>query len=435
MPRTSLLYRIVARSAAALVPVAGLASDKVARSHQGRRGAVDRLASWGNHSRDRSRPLVWLHAPSVGEGLQAESVLHVLRRRHPDWQYLYTWFSPSAESLGRRLPVDAADYLPYDLAGNVDALLAALRPDVLAFSKLDLWPELATRAASAGTRVVMVAATVAPGSGRLRWPVRRALRPGYASLSLAGAISIDDALRLRELGVTPDAVRVTGDPRFDSVVEKVNAIVPDDPLLRFGQGAPTMVAGSTWPADERVVLDAFARLHVHRPDARLILVPHEPTEQHLAPVERAAARLGLPAPVRLSRAGTTPVPFLLVDRVGVLAALYAGASMAFVGGGFGRAGLHSVLEPAACGLPVVFGPNWQNSRDAGLLLSAGGAEALSAFGTEEAGEALHGHWHGWMEDETRRLSQGQKARAVVEQGRGAAEASATLIEEAVARPT
>jgi len=431
MPATSPIYRVAARLAAALVPVAGLANEKVARSHRGRRGSVDRLVAWGRASRDPSRRLVWLHAPSVGEGLQAESVLQVLRRRHPDWQYVYTWFSPSAEPLGKRLPVDAADYLPYDLPEFADALLASLRPDALVFSKLDLWPELATRAAAAGTRVMIVAATVAPGSGRLRWPVRTLLHPGYGSVALAGAISDDDGARLQVLGVPAARVRVTGDPRFDSVVEKVSEIRGGDPMRRFGQGAPTMVAGSTWPADERVLLDAFARLHVHRPDARLILVPHEPTEAHLVPIERAAARLGLPAPVRLSRAGDSPVPFLLVDRVGVLAALYAGGSMAYVGGGFGRAGLHSVLEPAACGIPVVFGPRWQNSRDAGLLLSAGGAESLSAFGTVEAGETLHALWNDWLGNETRRLSQGQKAREVVERGRGAADASAALVEEAL----
>ena len=104
---------------------------------------------------------------------------------------------------------------------------ASLRPDVLVFSKLDLWPELATRAAAAGTRVLIVAATVSRGSGRLRWPVRTLLRPGYASVALAGAISADDGARLQVLGVPAAGVRVTGDPRFDSVVEKVSEIRPD----------------------------------------------------------------------------------------------------------------------------------------------------------------------------------------------------------------
>jgi 3-deoxy-D-manno-octulosonic-acid transferase len=434
MPSTSPLYRLSARLAAAMVPVGGLTNDKVARSHRGRAGALGRLGEWARRARDPSRPLVWLHAPSVGEGLQAESVLHRLKPRHPDWQFVYTWFSPSAEPLGRRLPVDVADYLPYDLPAPTDALLEALRPDVLVFAKLDLWPELATRAAQRGTRVVMVAGTVAPGSGRLRWPVRQFLQPGYASLSMAGAISEADAARLQLLGVPAERIRVTGDPRFDSVLDKVAAIRAEEPLLQFG-GAGTLVAGSTWPGDEAVILDAFARLHVHRPDARLILVPHEPTEPHLAPIEAQAARLGLPTPVRMSRSAGDSVPFLLVDRVGVLAALYGAGGMAYVGGGFGRAGLHSVLEPAAWGLPVVFGPRWQNSRDAELLLSGGGAESLSAVGTEEAGESLHAFWHEWLRNESRRSAQGRKARQVVEQGRGAAEASALLVEEAVRRPT
>jgi len=433
MLATSPLYRAVAHTGVALVPAIGLASEKVARSHRGRLGAVERFAAWGRQHRDHARPLIWLHAPSVGEGLQAESVLKVLRHRHPDWQFAYTWFSPSAEAFGRRLPVDVADYLPYDLRGAADAVIGALRPSALVFSKLDLWPELATRAAGRGVKVVMVAATVAPGSGRLRWPVRTLLQPGYACLGAAGAISADDAGRLARLGVPVPRVRVTGDPRFDSVLHKVAAVSRTDPLLRFG-GRGTLVAGSTWPGDEEVVLDAFARLHVHRPDARLILVPHEPTEAHLVPIERRAAALGLPAPVRLGKAAG-PTPFLLVDRVGVLAALYGAGGMAYVGGGFGRAGLHSVLEPAAWGIPVAFGPRWQRSRDAGLLLEGGGGEALAAFGVEEAGEALHTLWHEWLRNEPRRSTQGQAARAVVESGRGAALASAALVEEALGGAT
>ncbi len=120
------------------------------------------------------------------------------------------------------------------------------------------------------------------------------------------------------------------------------------PCSDFGRGAPTLVAGSTWPGDEAVLLRAFAEVLGSRPDARLILVPHEPTPDHLEAVERTASGAGLPVPIRLS-AAASPVPVLLVDRVGVLAALYGAGTMAYVGGGYGRAGLHSVLEPAGLG--------------------------------------------------------------------------------------
>jgi 3-deoxy-D-manno-octulosonic-acid transferase len=426
MPGTSLGYRATARLGAALAPILALIDPKIRAGDRGRRGAVGRLTRWAAERRDPSRPLVWFHASSVGEGLQAESVLNELRRLRPECQIVYTHFSPSAAPLARRLAVDAADFLPYDLAGPVERLLQALAPDLLVFSKLDLWPELSTRAAARGTTVAIVAATVAQGSGRLRWPARPLLAEGYRVVAAAGAISSEDGERLARLGIPAERIQMLGDPRFDSVLQRVRSVPPDDPLLHFGRGAPTMVAGSTWPGDEAVLLEAFARLYVHRPEARLILVPHEPTSSHLAAVERAAARAGLPAPVRLSMADG-PVPLLLVDRVGVLAALYGGGAMAYVGGGFGRAGLHSVLEPAAWGVPVVFGPRWRGSRDAGLLLEAGAAEALLELDTREASESLQGHWEDWIRNQRRREVQGRRGQEVVERGVGAARRSAELL--------
>ncbi|MGH7659268.1 MAG: hypothetical protein ACREL6_13615, partial [Gemmatimonadales bacterium] len=109
------------------------------------------------------------------------------------------------------------------------------------------------------------------------------------------------------------------------------------------------------------------------------------------------------------------------------------ASMAYVGGGFHGAGLHSVLEPAACGIPVVFGPRWTESRDAHLLLEGGGAESLAEFGTREAAEQLQNLWEEWIEDPDRRVSQGWKARGVVEAGLGAAGRSAEMVEGQVQR--
>jgi 3-deoxy-D-manno-octulosonic-acid transferase len=365
----------------------------------------------------------------VGEGLQAESVLLELRRLRPELQFAYTHYSPSAEPLARRLPVDVADYLPYDLPEAAETLLDALSPRLLVFAKLDLWPELSTRAATRGASVALVAATVSPGSGRLRWPARALLRSGYASLAAAAAVSQEDAERLVRLGVFPDRIRVLGDPRFDSVVDRIAGVRPEDPLLRLGESGPTLVAGSTWPEDETVLLEAFARLRARQPAARLILVPHEPTEPHLAWTERTASRLGLARPVRLS-AATGPAPLLLVDRVGALATLYGAGGMAYVGGGFGRAGLHSVLEPAAWALPVAFGPRWQESRDAGLLLEAGAARALAAPGLA-GGEELFRIWSEWIEGEEARRAAGGRARAVVESGRGASRRSAELLAELI----
>ncbi len=426
MPSTTWEYRTALRLGTALIPSLGMLSPRLRAATRARRDAGERLLDWARSSRDDTRPLVWFHAASVGEGLQADSVLRQLRRLRPDCQLIYTHFSPSAESLAARLPVDVADYLPYDLPDGVARLLAALQPDLLVFAKLDLWPELSTRASTTGTEVAIVAATVSPGSGRLRWPVRGLLRPGYRVVTAAAAISPDDAIRLTRLGVPAERIRVLGDPRFDSVAERVSGVDPSDPLLGFGRGAPTMVAGSTWPPDEQVLLRAFAGVLRRNRDARLILVPHEPTEAHLSAVERMAAAAGLASPVRLSVAGA-PAPLLLVDRVGALAVLYGAGTMAYVGGGFGRAGLHSVLEPAAWSVPVAFGPGWRNSRDAELLLGAGGATALPTKSLRRAAVALEKQWNNWIMDEAGRRDQGSRARAVVESGVGAAERSAEML--------
>ncbi|HUR95636.1 MAG TPA: glycosyltransferase N-terminal domain-containing protein [Gemmatimonadales bacterium] len=428
MPSTSWGYRAAVQLGVALAPAIGLVDAKVGEGHRNRRGAAARLASWARAHRAVGGPLAWFHAASVGEGLQAESVLSELRRLVPSCQVVYTHFSPSAEPLARRLDVDASDYLPYDLPAAVDGLLEALRPDLLVFAKLDLWPELATRADTRGTTVALVAATVSEGSGRLRWPARHAVQAGYAAVTVAGAIADADAGRLVRLGVHADRIRVLGDPRFDSAAARVAMVSTNDPLLRLGGGARTLVAGSTWPPDEDVLFDAFARLRSTRPDVRLIVVPHEPTAEHLSACERRARRFELPAPVRLSNVEGELPPLLVVDRVGVLATLYGAGGMAYVGGGFGRAGLHSVLEPAAWGVPVVFGPRWRNSRDAGLLLASGAGHAITG---SRPGVALEERWRIWVDDEAVRSTEGRRGAEIVARGLGAARRSAEMLAEII----
>jgi 3-deoxy-D-manno-octulosonic-acid transferase len=434
MTRPPLLYRLSVRLATRTAGLAARFDKKVARGLEGRRGLADRLTAWGRAHRDPRRPLVWMHAPSVGEGLQAKPVLETLRAEQPEWQLAFTFFSPSAERLARNIPVDVADYLPLDRPDDVALALDALQPTALVFSKLDVWPELTLAAARRGVKLGLISATVSADSSRLRWPTRHWSQPAYRALDRVGTISDEDGRRLELLGARPDVIAVTGDTRYDSVAERAERLDRSrEPLARLAtvqDGTFTIVAGSTWPSDEAVLLPAFADLlkQLAHPGARLILAPHEPNPDHLAGIADRLRALKLPRPVRLSQLEhATPSPVIVVDRVGILADLYALGDVAFVGGGFHRAGLHSVLEPAVFGVPIAVGPHWQMSRDAGLLIERGAAAALPS----DARHPLHSQWLVWHHDPAARRKAGAAGKQVVAEGRGASERTTALVRELV----
>lgn len=429
MPRTSLAYRILASAAVPAVPLF-MRDQRQHTAHRARLRTPAALETWATAHRDAARPLAWFHAASVGEGLQARAVMQALQALRPALQFVYTHYSPSAEALSATTGADWSGYLGYDRRADVDRMLTAARPDLLVFAKLDLWPELAVRAAARGARVALVAATVSPQSGRLRWPARSLARPGYAVLDAAAAIARDDADRLARLGCRADRIIVTGDPRIDSVlavVEAATASAAGTPLRGgpAGHVARTMVAGSTWPDDETLVLGAFELVRDRHPDARLIIAPHDPSNEHLQRVLAVARELGLPAPVRISRItpGDDPA-IILVDQVGLLARLYGRGALAYVGGGWGSEGIHSVLEPAAWGVPVVIGPHDRGSRDAALLEAAG---ALWRLNQPASARELAGLWNAWLDDPDVPPRAGQAGRAALKAGRGAAARSAGML--------
>lgn len=417
---------MVAGTAATIARLQVGTDSKAWRAVRARAGAVERFERWARDHRDPARPLLWMHAPSVGEGLQARPVIALLRERHRDLQVVYTYFSPSAERFAASVGADFADYLPFDTATAAARLLDALRPDAIVFAKLDLWPRLAEAARARTVPLGMISATLSAGSGRGGLLARALLGDAYAALGLVGAIDTEDGARLVALGVHADRVRVTGDTRYDQVAARAAATDPASGLLSpLASARPTLVAGSTWPADEAALLPAWLEVRRAVPDARLIIAPHEPTPEHLAPVEQWARGAGLSI-ARLGDATATH-DVVLVDRVGVLGELYALADAAFVGGGFHAAGLHSVLEPAAFGAPVLFGPLHANSRDAGLLIEARGGEAVRD--TAELARALRI----LLDEPDTRTRAGAAAKRVVQQGLGAAERSTLLVDELLER--
>jgi 3-deoxy-D-manno-octulosonic-acid transferase len=284
---------------------------------------------------------------------------------------------------------------------------------------------LTERAAAADVQVGVISATLPESSGRRGILARYFLGDAYHSLDRVGAIDENDATRLREQGVRTDRIGVTGDTRFDQVWARAQR--PASSLVqRLRSSRPTLVAGSTWPSDEEHLLAAWTRIREKIPDARLVIAPHETSDAHLRAIERWARARSLSV-ARVNAPDATSADVILVDVHGILGDLYALADTAYVGGGFHSAGLHSVLEPAAFGAPVLFGPRHGKSREASNLIQAGGGAAV----TGEADLTIRlGYWLGSV---VARDAAGSAGRAMVQTSLGAAERSYELVTALLAR--
>jgi 3-deoxy-D-manno-octulosonic-acid transferase len=355
----------------------------------------------------------------------AQAILGALRARRPELRCAFTFFSPSAQRVAGKIGADIAVYLPWDTAEDMGRALAVLDPVALVFVRTEIWPVLVRLAVGQGRPTLLVNAVLAQGSSRLRAPARTLLRTAYNRLDAVGAVTQEDADRYPRLGVQPGRVRVTGDARFDQVRARVAALDRDTALmrsLRLANGF-TIVAGSTWPPDEERLVGAFAKLRAAS-SARLIIAPHEPTTEHLEVLEKRLASAGL-AHARLSviEAGTASADVVIVDRMGILADLYAIADVAWVGGGFGRAGLHSVAEPAALAVPVLFGPRHGSAREGAELVAEGGGFLVQD--TDSAVQRLSA----LRVDLEARAAAGRAAANFVERRLGGAAHNAALIAE------
>ncbi len=416
-------YEAAGRVTRVAVAVAPRGNSKILRALSSRRGLLGRYRAWASTGRDRSRPLLWVHAPSVGEGLQARPVVQAFRKKRPDAQIVYTFYSPSAERFAASTGADFFDYLPFDNERDTAEALDVISPTAVVFSKLDVWPMFVAGAAKRGVKTALLSATVPESSRRRSGVALMALREAYEALDVVGAISPSDAERLLAMGVRGDRMTVTGDTRYDQVWERANAPNEsrDEIVKRYRDSRPTLVAGSTWPSDEKRLFPAWVQARRQLPGARLIIAPHELHKKHLASIEKWARESSLTLS-RTSEPEARATEVILVDQYGILADMYAVADAAYVGGGFHSDGLHSLLEPASLGAPVLMGPMHMDNRDAGLLVGGGGG--MRCFGPGDISARLLA----WFRSPQVLARASASARRVVEAGVGAGERSTELVE-------
>ena len=432
------IYNVAVNALRPLLPAFGAASTKVSAAVEGRRAAAGDIVRWAERERDPFRPLLWLHGSSAGELAGAIPGVERVRAARADLQLLVSFSSPSAESVLDEMAADYAGYPPLETMAACRQALEGSRPDAMIFAKLDAWPALTRAAAELEIPLGMINATVRPSSSRLRGPGRQLLVPSYGRLDAVGAVSEEEIDRLVLLGTREDAIRVTGDASFERALERVDrarqaSSASGRRLSDRTPGRVRLCAGSTWPEDERVLVEAMAVLTASRSsgaddDLELILVPHEPDASALKRIRvLCVEHLGVeprlwsagPAPADGASLGSGMPPPLVVDAVGFLAELYLECDLAWVGGGIGGEGLHSVVEPAAAGLPVLFGPVYDR-WEARQMVQKG-------IGLEVEPDLVPSILSGLVDDPGRRTDMGAEARLYVESGRGATEASARLV--------
>jgi len=370
----------------ALLPAAALAARiaapfnaKIAEGLAGRAGFRTRWRDQASALERRGR-LVWFHVSSVGEFEQAKPVMNLLARRlGPSLEIALTFYSPSGMQYYRnfdrskKIPsIKFLDYLPIDTPDNMRLCLDTLVPDMLVFVKFDIWPNLLMEAARRSIPQVLVSGTLSSGSHRLSWAARSFYGSLYSRLNAIAAISEEDAERFRRHSSGPVEIVVAGDTRFDQVCDRIDSSTVTLPAAVAAAGKTWIIAGSTWPRDEEIVIHGFASLAGAHAGAGLIIVPHEPTKERLAGVGEALTRSNLSFQLLSSLEGGANVTerVIVADGVGYLAELYRSGAIAYVGGSF-TTGVHNVMEPAVLKLPVFFGPRIDNSYEARRLVELG----------------------------------------------------------------
>jgi 3-deoxy-D-manno-octulosonic-acid transferase len=407
---------------AARLALSGLsrANPKLARGIEARRGVEARWREAALRLTGR-RPRIWLHAASAGETLQARPLGDAIRADHADAALFYSFFSPSAERVAASWPApDHSDYLPFDWPSAMRAQIESLDPDAIVLVAGELWPNLVWIAAERGVPLAQACGRLAGGSARLERRARALTSRLYRDFRAIGVVSEEDEALVLELGVPRAAVAVTGDTRIDVSLARVEAASSLPPVWAPPPGTgPVVVAGSTWPADEAVVLPAIARLRARHPGLVAVVAPHEPTSAAVRRIEEAARANGLVA-ARLVPAGAPSAPapageppaVWIVDRVGLLYRLYGLAHAAYVGGGFGGS-VHNTMEPAAQRVPIVVGPDHGGPAEVAALARAGGLAVV------RSADGLAARWGAWLDDPAEGRRAGAGAKTELERTRGA----------------
>ncbi len=394
-----------------VIRLLGVVKRKVRRGIRARKGLFDALRQQLDTLAAGKR--VWFHASSMGEFEQAKPIIASLKERHEDIRIIVTFFSPSGYENSRRYQLaDVISYIPFDTQSKARQFVEMARPDVAVIIRYDVWPNHVWELQRLGIPALIANATMRENTNRRIPVVLQFHHHVYNALNHILTVSEADAKAFTVFGLTRPKVEAIGDTRYDQVSIRSREASKRHVLAEsIIAGKKVLVAGSSWPEDEEVLLPVVLKLQEVMPGLLTIIVPHEPTLDHLEELEAELA--GKTSFIRFSGLNDYDGEHvIIVDSIGILLSLYAYAHVAYIGGSF-KQNVHNVLEAAVYGIPVVYGPKHKNSQEAIRLASSKGGFVVDD--TQSMYRALRT----LFEDESKRKAAGTAAGCFVEQNTGA----------------
>lgn len=393
------IYSILIQLLEWLLPVSKWISPKQRKFVEGRKNIFQQLQSVN------SQNLIWIHTASLGEYEQAVPIMKRLKKEHPSYQLLVTFFSPSGYEIKKNDPLpDFVFYLPLDTNYNASIFVKTLHIKLAIFVKYEIWPNYMRALARAQIPSLLVSALFRqnqiyfqPYGGFMRHALRQ-----FNHIFVQNEASYQ---LLNKKGFTP--VSISGDTRYDRVNEQLKMDNQLGFMYEFKQDKLCFVFGSTWPEDEAVFVDFINSTS----QLKFVIAPHEIKPQKIQNlVEKLKRKVVLHSEINNNLA---EAEVLIVNRIGLLTKLYAYADLAYVGGGMGNSGLHNILEPATFGVPVLIGKNYSKFPEAEELKLQGGLFSIdNANSFQTCANRL-------LNDKTLRNNSGKKASQFVQENAGA----------------
>ena len=408
-----LFYNIIVELAAISVRLFGGLHKKTQKGQEGRSKSLNILAQ----ELKETDKVIWMHCSSLGEYEQGLPFFELLKKQYQDHKFVMTFFSPSGYEIRKDNPIsDVVVYLPLDQKSVVKRFFDLIHPELVVFVKYDLWPNYLLELKRRNITSILISALFRPSQAYFKtyggW-LRKLL------FSFDHIFTQDNNSKELLSSIGYNAVTVSGDTRFDRVGNQTATDNTLDFIAEFKANQTCIVAGSTWPEDELLLVDY---INNSKDDIKFIIAPHN---MDLNQIKSLTKRIQKPTVLysNYKNESLTDKSVFVVDTIGLLTKIYNYADIAYVGGGMGSTGLHNTLEAATFGVPIVIGKNYKKFPEAKAMQALGGLISIDSY------TALESALDVFVYNIEKRTLSGQKNKDYIDSNKGASEIVMTELQQ------